>query len=137
MFTSQVIWFVFMFFSQTHCGLTWFIIVTLGERGFPLYFCFSLLPCLGFSARGMLMLGALYVRIQSLYSVVFMKHWDKLSNEFGNKLLHYNFHKKGVYILNFFTGISKFFMLLCLSLQIISLSNGWLFEDGLVSCRLT
>ena len=98
---------------------------------------FCPLPCLGSPTRGSgLMLGALYVRIQSLYSVHFMKDCDKLVYEFRRQLIITFAKKTNLYIKLLYVHF-KVYILLSLSLQIISLYNGWLFDDSLVSYFLT
>ena len=105
----------------------------LGEGISSVSVCFFPLPCLGYPTRGSgLMLGALCVRIQSLYSVLVMKDCDKLIYEFRRELIITFAKKSNLYIKLLYVHF-KVFILLSLSLQIISLYNGWLFNDSLAS----
>ena len=70
------------------------------------------------------MLGALIcVRIQSLYSVHFVKDCDKLVYEFRRELIITFAKKTNLYIRLLYVHF-KVYMLLSLSLQIISPYNG-------------
>ena len=67
--------------------------------------------------------GCICVRIQSLYSVLVMKDCDKLICEFRRELI-ITFAKKTNFDIKLLYVHFKVFILLSLSLQIISLYNG-------------
>ena len=95
-------WFVFMFFSHSHRG------IPSGRVDF-LCVCVLFSPSLpGVPRQGIrLMLGALCVRIQSLYSVLVMKDCDKMIYELRRELI-ITFAKKSNLYIKYFTCISKF-----------------------------
>ena len=107
-----------MFFLQSH---QWYHVNVikysnpLGEGISSVSVCFCPLPCLGSPTRGSgLMLGALCVRIQSLYSVLVMKDCDKLIYEFRRKLIITFAKKTNLYIKLLYVHF-KVFILLSLS----------------------